>query len=435
MQIDTVTVIGANGTMGCNIAGIFASFGNAKVYMVCRNPSDAQEAYQRAALSVRAEAIGRNLIPKGYDDLDACIAESDFIMECVAEDLEVKKALYRRISSSIPKRAIVASGTSGLSINTLAEELDKERRRQFFGVHFFNPPYSITLCEFIPSQYADKTQAHLLKLYLRDVLHRNVVEVKDTAAFMGNRIGFQFINLALQFAEKYKYSGGIDYIDTIMGGFTGRAMAPLTTSDFVGLDVHQAIVKNIYENTCDYEHNSFVLPAFVQEMIREKRLGRKSGAGLYKLVRHSGGAKEIYVYDIETQEYRPKRKYSFPFAEHMIFHLRNGNYEMAFRVLVNNHSPEAEICLELLVRYVLYSLYVSRTVGEDIHSSDKVMASGFNWAPPLCVYNALQLAENFERLADRILPAELKNLLDMNEILVDIPSSEYDFRPYFKAKG
>ena len=140
----------------------------------------------------------------------------------------------------------------------------------------------MTLCEFIPSQYADKTQAHLLKLYLRDVLHRNVVEVKDTAAFMGNRIGFQFINLALQFAEKYKYSGGIDYIDTIMGGFTGRAMAPLTTSDFVGLDVHQAIVKNIYENTCDYEHNSFVLPAFVQEMIREKRLGRKSGAGLYK---------------------------------------------------------------------------------------------------------------------------------------------------------
>ena len=75
--------------------------------------------------------------------------------------------------------------------------------------------------------------------------------MKDSPAFLGNRIGFQFINEALQYAEKYKFNGGIDYIDAILGPFTGRAMSPLVTANFVGLDVHKAIVDNLYENTRD----------------------------------------------------------------------------------------------------------------------------------------------------------------------------------------
>ena len=103
-----------------------------------------------------------------------------------------------------------------------------------------------------------------LKEYLSNKLIRTVVEVKDSPAFLGNRIGFQFINEALRYAERFKDNGGIDYIDAILGSFTGRSMAPLTTSNFVGLDVHKAIVDNIYEDTHDHAHETFVLPEFVQ---------------------------------------------------------------------------------------------------------------------------------------------------------------------------
>lgn len=161
------------------------------------------------------------------------------------------------------------------------------------GIHLYNPPYNMTLCEVIPSRYTDATKLREVKKYLKEVLLRNVVEVKDEPAFMGNRIGFQFINEALQYAEKYQDNGGIDYIDSIIGPFTGRNMAPLLTSDFVGLDVHKAIVDNIYDNTNDYAHDTFKMPEFALQLISENKLGRKSGAGLYQTIKNPDGSKNI----------------------------------------------------------------------------------------------------------------------------------------------
>ncbi len=435
MNIKTVTVIGANGTMGANISGIFASFGNAKVYMAARKIEDAKKASVKASLSVKAEAIGKNLIPISYDNLEEAVKNSDFIMESVAENIEVKKSVYRLINQYIPLNAIIATGTSGLSIDILANELDIYNRNRFFGVHFFNPPYNMTLCEFILSKYSNREVATELKAYLNTVLLRNVVEVKNTVAFMGNRIGFQFINLSLQFAEKYKYSGGIDYIDSIMGGFTGRAMPPLATADFVGLDVHKAIVDNIYRNTTDYEHESFNIPNFALKMVENNRLGRKSGIGLYKLIYHTDDSKEVYVYDVDKDEYRPKRTYSFPFAEQMIAYFKNGDYVKALKVLISNKSPEAKICLELLIRYTIYGIYTSKTIGEDIHSADKVMASGFNWVPPLCIYGILNDAYGFVNIARDMLPESILQAANLDELLSVVPATEYDYRPFFKAKG
>jgi 3-hydroxyacyl-CoA dehydrogenase len=180
----------------------------------------------------------------------------------------------------------------------LSNSFSKEIKKQYLGTHFYNPPYSMILCEVIPTEHTDPELLASVKSYLKDVLYRDVVEVKDTPAFLGNRIGFQFINEALQYAERYRDSGGIDYIDSILGQFTGRSMAPLTTTDFVGLDVHKAIVDNIYHNTLDYAHDSFVMPGFVKELIEEGRLGRKTRCGLYQLNVHADGNKKINVYDM-----------------------------------------------------------------------------------------------------------------------------------------
>ena len=298
--IDKVTVIGATGTMGANIAGIFASFGNAKVYCVGRDIEKVKRTIPRIVKSVRADAIADKLIPADFSMLETCVADSDLVFESSAEDMNVKANIAKRVGKVLKATAISCTGTSGLSIDALAEYYPEEIRGRFFGVHMFNPPYNMTLCELIPNSYSNETLLEELKCYLSNTLYRTVVVVKDSPAFLGNRIGFQFINEALQYADRYKDNGGIDYIDAILGPFTGRTMAPLTTSDFVGLDVHKAIVDNIYKNTSDYAHNSFLLPEFFQKLILNKKLGRKTGGGLYQLVQYDNGLKRMTVYDIRA---------------------------------------------------------------------------------------------------------------------------------------
>jgi len=434
MNIKTVTVIGANGTMGCNVAGIFASFGEAKVYMVCRDLEAAKKARIKATMTVKAEAIAKNLIPKTYDDLEECISKSDLIFESVFEDSSIKKEVYRKIAKYLQPHTVIGTGTSGLSINELSECFDEKIRPYYMGIHMYNPPYNMTLCEITPSQYTDANILKKMKTYLRSVLLRNVEEIKDEPAFMGNRIGFQFINEAMQYAEIYKDNGGIDYIDSILGPFTGRTMAPLSTSDFVGLDVHKAIVDNIYNNTNDYAHETFKMPRFAIKLISENKLGRKSGCGLYQALENSDGSKTINVYDIATGNYRAREKYVFPFAKQMIQELKVGNYTSAFERLTNNHSIEATICIQFLIKYVIYGLVTTKSIGENIYSADNVMATGFNWVPPLAVIDAFGGVNSFKKIAIERLPKDFLSKIDIDEILRNVPKSNFDYRPFFKAK-
>lgn len=201
MQIKTVTVIGANGTMGRNISAIFASFGGAKVYMVARDIKKAENAIGKAAQSVKATSIADRLIAADYSVLGQCVAESDLIFEAVFEDIAIKKDVAQMVSKSMRPDAIACSGTSGLSITTLSEQYPEQLRNRFFGVHMFNPPYSLNLCELTSTKYSNMELYDKLGEYLDEVLYRTVVKVKDSPAFLGNRIGFQFINEVLQYAE------------------------------------------------------------------------------------------------------------------------------------------------------------------------------------------------------------------------------------------
>ena len=432
MNIKTVTVIGVTGTMGANIAGIFASFGNAKVYCVGRSIEKVKKTIPRIVHSVRADAIKNNLIPADYDMLDACVADSDLIFESAKEDIGIKREIALRIGRSMKCSAISGTGSSGLSITTIAESYPEALRGRFFGIHMFNPPYTLQLCELTSTRYSDPALKDELEKYLRHQLHRTVVEVKDSPAFLGNRIGFQFINEALQYAEKYKDNGGIDYIDALLGPFTGRTMAPLITSDFVGLDVHKAIVDNIYENTDDYAHETFILPEFVSKLVAENKLGRKSGCGLYQTVKYENGFRRQMVYDINTGFYRDTFPYVFPFVDQMKKSIAEGNYTEALKHLVENHSLEAEICLTFLLKYIVYSIYASKEVGYTVEAADDVMAAGFNWCPPLALYQALCAAGDVRELLKQRIP-ELCSRIDVEQLLLDVKPSKYDYRLYFKS--
>ena len=155
MNIQTITVIGVTGIMGANVAGIFASFGDAKVYCVGRDIEKVKRTIPRIVKSVRADAIAKNLIPADFSMLEKCVAESDLIFESSKEDMQVKTEIAVMVGKAMKSHAVSGTGSSGLSINTIAECYPEELRSRFFGIHMFNPPYTLQLCVLSPTRYSD----------------------------------------------------------------------------------------------------------------------------------------------------------------------------------------------------------------------------------------------------------------------------------------
>lgn len=429
MKINTVTVLGANGAMGRNVSAIFASFGSAKVYMVCRDKTKAEKAARQAFLSIRSESIRDKLIPSTYDDLEKCINESDLVFESLSEDMKIKAEMYKGIKPFLKEDVIVATGTSGLSIKKLSEVFE-EKSNRFFGIHMFNPPYNLNLCELVVHS---KEQSHLaenIRKYLKNTLNRTVVEVEDKPAFLGNRIGFFFINESIRLANENKDQGGIDYIDSIIGSFTGRNMAPLVTADFVGLDVTKSIIDYIYENINDDYKRYFKAQDYFNELVSNGNLGKKVNKGFYYKDRNRN---ITFVYDVKQKIYRMVNSYQFYFSNEMIKNLRIGDYAKAISILISDDSHEAVICKTMLLKYVLYSLKVSLEVSNDISACDDAMATGFSWIPPIALIDLFGGKEVLKELTYTYLEKQYKELVDL--LYDGIPGcSKYDYRSYLKAR-
>lgn len=435
LTVKTVTIIGANGNMGAAVAGIFASFGGAKVNLISRTHEKSLKAIEDAVKSVRADSIRDRLIPKTFDDLKECIQEADWIFESVAEDFQVKYDINRTISKYRKTGTFITTGTSGLSIEQLKECFDEDGQKHYLGTHFFNPPYNLPLCEVIPNSLTDQVSLERIINYLERVLFRKVVVVKDSPAFLANRIGFQFLNEAMQFAERNKNQGGIDYIDSLLGPFTGRGLAPLATVDFVGLDIHQAIVDNVYTNTNDFSHKSFILPSFAKHLIKENKLGKKTKEGLYKIIKDDYGNKSYFVYDIVTDNYRTRNINKSEFTQRLVNMLRVGDYEGYSKLLLSSSSDEAKLCRYFLAKYALYSVLVANEVGRGINDADIVMSYGFNWIPPSAVvkifggYTNLIKELRYDKQVD-----EVACKLDVGDEQSTINCSKIDYRKFLRAK-
>ena len=431
MNINVVTILGANGAMGRNISAIFASFGQAKVFLACRTKEKAKKAVEDAYNSVRSESILHNLIPITYDEIELAIKESDLIFESLTENFEIKKMMYNKIKPFLKKDVIISSGTSGLSIKALSKEFE-DKSLNFFGIHMFNPPYSLTLCELILHNPKQETVAKELEQYLTKVLKRTVVKVKDRPAFLGNRIGFFFINEALKLAYENIDEGGIDYIDAVLGCFTGKNMAPLTTAEFVGLDVSKAIIDYIYDESDDVFKDSFKLPDYINELIDNGSIGNKTKKGLFY---KNDDNKLNYIYDIKMKQYRPKNNYQFYFSNEMIKNIRVGKYENAINVLLDDESHEAIICKKMILKYVIYSIYITKDVAYDINACDDAMATGFSWLPPIAWIKILGGKQKIIGLTRKYLDKKWQNIVEDVEFFENVPeNSKYDYRPFLKAK-
>jgi 3-hydroxyacyl-CoA dehydrogenase len=432
MKINTVTILGANGTMGSNVAGIFASFGAAEVFVMCRTMEKSIKAVEKAVKSVKCDSLREKLKAVDYSELKNCIEQSDLIFESLAEDIIIKKKLLNEVNKYVKKDCVICSGTSGLSISELSSELSEDVQKRFLGMHMFNPPYNLRLCELIFTNKTETKFSNEIKNYVKDVLNRIIVETTDTPGFLGNRIGFYFINKAIQYAEIYKEQGGIDYIDSILEKFTGRTMPPIMTADFVGLDIHKSIVDYIYANTKDYARENFVLPEYVNTLISEGRLGRKVNQGFYKKEVINGNRIQ-YVYDIKTNKYRECNKYEFLFVTKIKEAIEMGDYIKAYEYLAESTEAEAHICKEFLFSYVLYSGIMNKEVGKSINALNDVMTYGFNWCSPAGVILCFGGKEKFcEIMSNNIKQMHSVNI-DARTVIDSINLEDCNYRRFLKV--
>ena len=248
------------------------------------------------ALASRASSI----TPANYDEHLELLKGCDLIIEAIAERMEWKLDLYKKIAPYVSDSAFVASNTSGLSINALAEALPAAMRPRFSGIHFFNPPRYMHLVELIPDKQTDPVLLAGLEAFLTTTLGKGVVYAKDTPNFIGNRIGVFSILATMYHTERFKL--GFDAVDAITGPAIGRPKsATYRTSDVVGLDTMAHVIKTMDDTLPnDPWHKYFKAPAWLSALIEKGALGQKAGAGFFRKV-----GKEIQVLDLAKQDYRP----------------------------------------------------------------------------------------------------------------------------------
>src|SRR5215213_9506264 len=323
MRIQTAAVLGA-GTMGAQIAAHLANAGvptllldivprevtpeeQAKAFTIdspqvrnriARSGLDAAQKAKPAAFFTPDYA---SLVTPGNfeDDLEK-IKNCDLIIEAVVENLDIKRSLYERVEQHRRAGSIVASNTSGIPIQLLAEGRSDDFKQHFLGVHFFNPPRYLHLVEIIRTEWTKPEVSCFVYGFLDQRLGKGVVPAKDRPNFIANRIG----TFGALFTIKTMLDDGysIEEVDKMTGPAVGRPKsATFRTFDLVGLDVFTHVIKNLFEALPeDEEREMFVVPEVLGKMVQQGLLGNKTKAGFYRKQKGEGDKPQIWTLDTAT---------------------------------------------------------------------------------------------------------------------------------------
>ena len=394
-RIEKVVVLGA-GTMGSRIAAHFANAGvpvllldmvppgltsgdAAERNKIVRAGLDAAKKSKPAAFFSPALA-DKISIGNFEDDLQRC-KDADWIIEVVAENLDIKKSLLVRVAQFRKPGAIVTTNTSGLPVHLIAEGMSEEFQQHWAGTHFFNPPRYLKLVELIPGPKTSPEVLETLSEFCDRRLGKGVVVAKDTPNFIANRIGtFSMLN-ALRLMNKLEMT--IEEVDACTGPAIGQPKsATFRTADIVGLDVLMHVVKNIYETATDDESREmYKVPVFVEDMAKRKWLGDKTGQGFYKKLRGEG-EKEILTLDVNTMEYRPRQKARFASIEagKTIEDTSDRLRALIGPVLNGQTGDKAQQFLwGSLSETCLYAARRVPEISDRVEDVDRVMRWGFGW--------------------------------------------------------
>jgi len=411
LKIKKVGVLGASGNMGSLSGGIFAQ-ADIECVFFARSLDKATAGLEAAVGQARSDVLRKYIKPATYDDLEKEIPSCDWIFEGLAEDMAIKNEFFAKIEKYKKPTAIVSTVSSGLSIRKMGEGRSENFRQNFMGTHFYNPPGKLPANELIFHPDVPKSTREFVYEFCEQVLRRVNIITEDTAAFAGNRIGFQQLNEAAIYAEKY----GVDKMDYLLGGFTGRALAPLATIDLVGLDVHKAIVDNVVAHVKDERIDSYKMPAYMQKMIDQGMLGRKAkGKGGYF---NRDAEKNKTTLNPADLTFAPTQKDKVDWIEKTKKQIHDGQYQAAIELIKTATGTEADIVRHFILGYVAYSfarIGEVTPVSDSIHGIDRVMSSGFSWMPPsgwVDLFGGVKTTCALIEKAALPVPAQLKDLKD-----------------------
>jgi 3-hydroxyacyl-CoA dehydrogenase len=327
-RIHKVAILGA-GTMGARIAAHFANAGVPSLLLdiVPSNaPPDADRATRNKIAAAGLDgakkskpaaffeaSLSRLVTVGNFDDDLKRLTEVDWIIEAIVENLEVKRALLKKVEAIRKPGTMVTTNTSGLPVAKIAEGFSEDFRRAWFGTHFFNPPRYMRLLELIPTPDADPALIDSVTDFCDLQLGKGVVRAKDTPNFIANRIGtFSVLNV-MRLMQEMDLS--IEEIDALTGQAAGwPRSATFRTIDLVGLDILGHVVSNMTQNVRD-ERGDLEIPPFFLQMLERKWLGDKTKGGFYKKVKSGdamgGKEDERLAIDWKTLEYHPRQKPKF----------------------------------------------------------------------------------------------------------------------------
>ena len=395
-RIEKAVVLGA-GTMGSRIAAHLANAGLPCILLDIVPPNLPPEAplaernkIVRAGLEAAkkskpaafftASLADRINIGNFDDDLARC-AEADWIIEVVAENLEIKRKLLARVAQFRKPGAIMTTNTSGLPVRLIAEGMSEEFQQHWAGTHFFNPPRYLKLVEVIPGPKTLPEVVESLSEICDRRLGKGVVIAKDTPNFIANRIGtFSMLN-ALRLMGTLGMT--VEEVDACTGPAVGwPKSATFRTADIVGLDVLVHVVKNIYDTAPNDESREvYKVPALVEEMTKRGWLGDKTGQGFYKKVRGEG-EKEILTLDVNTMDYRARQKAKFGSLEmgKAIEDTRERLRALVGPVLEGQKGDKAQQFIwGGLSEMCLYAARRVPEISDHIEDVDRAMRWGFGW--------------------------------------------------------
>ena len=426
LRIEKAAVLGA-GTMGATIAAHLANAGIPTILLDIA-PRDAAGSSDRAAKNQIVKAgfetlkkarpaaymnnDNANLVSIGnFEDDLARIKDCDFVIEAVVENLELKRKLYEQVEQYRKPGSVVASNTSGIPIRSIAEGFSEDFRKNFLGIHFFNPPRYMKLVETIPTEWTDERVLHETEEFLDVRLGKGVVPAKDRPNFIANRIGVFSIMAVMN--EMLEMGFTPTEVDQMTGKAIGHASsATFRTSDLVGLDVTAHVVSNLYPAIPDDEdRETFQMPELMKQLLDKKLLGDKTNGGFFKKSKDAAGKTEILELDLQTFEYKPQGKAKFPSLESA---KQIEDIPTRVKTLVWGKDRVGEFLWKTTAQIARYAANRIPEIADTIVEIDNAIKWGFGWEIGVFeTWDAIGVAESVERMRaeGQAVPANVEKML------------------------
>lgn len=383
-RIRKVAVLGS-GVMGSRIACHLAQTGSEVLLLdlpTQEGPRDAVAAgHLKATLKsnpspLYSKRFANRITTGNFEDDLAQIQHCDWIIEVIVERLDIKQQLFAQVEEHRKPGTLITSNTSGIPISMLNEGRSEDFRKHFCGTHFFNPPRYLPLLEIIPGPDTDPSVLDFLQHYGEKVLGKQVVNCKDTPAFIANRVGIFAIQALFHNIEDMGLS--VEAVDKLTGPAMGRPKsATFRTCDVVGIDTLVHVANGVAENCPDDERQSvFAIPQYVQHLLDNGAMGAKSGAGFYKKVKDENGKSNILALDLKTLEYRPQEKVKFTTLE---MAKQVDELPKRTQLLFNGTDNAGEFYRRIFTDVFAYVSHRVPEISDLPHAIDDALRAGFGW--------------------------------------------------------